>query len=461
MLPGDPDSSGLIDLLLVDTRRLWAFVAVNVDGGTTPELVVERTWAALKGVSNRVAPGDGRVVPLIGVPLVGTGEGGLGDCRGEVIKLLLRRYHEMPLQADVALILFERRDFAAVQECRGNRDWPNLPAKLRHCADELGNLAAAGELSLFLGAGVSRPAGLPDWWKLLDDLAPEAGKDLPSRQDDPFDAAEPIVQGLGLGLQEAVRQRLDVRKHGVGHALMASLRVKRMVTTNYDRCMELALDNPFAKDFQVLTRQVAKGKTPWLLKLNGDITPPGTVLLSRSDLEQNPDERRALEGVVQSLLLTSHLFFVGFSLTDSNFLKLAQAVSAIRSRAKGVDRTKSGTAVGLTDEDCGRARYKDLKMVSMKANSPGEGARLLEIFLDRLVWRACKGSDLSSEYLLDGRYASGLSKPDLELRDALIDMRDNLSTQAMRTTGWERVAKCLRDLGDDSYLVPGDASTDA
>ena len=135
------------------------------------------------------------------------------------------------------------------------------------------------------------------------------------------------MAALGNDYHKTVRQQLKKRQHAVGHALLASLGVKRMVTTNFDRCMELALETPAAKDFRVLTRQLARGSSPWLLKLNGDIHQPGSMVLTTDDLKRHPNERRALEGVVQSLLLTSHLLFVGFSLTDKNFLELAEAVS--------------------------------------------------------------------------------------------------------------------------------------
>ena len=49
-------------------------------------------------------------------------------------------------------------------------------------------------------------------------------------------------------------------------------------------------------------------------------------------------------------------------------------------------------------------------MLTMEAQSPAEGGRLLEIFLDRLVWAASTQGDLASEYVLDERYQSGLSK---------------------------------------------------
>ena len=214
----------------------------------------------------------------------------------------------------MAIILRDRRDFAAVQERRKKQDWPELTAELRDHADRLGKLAASGELSLFLGAGVSRPVGLPDWWGLLDGLAEAAKMKPPSRKKNPFKAAAPIAMALGDSYHNEVRRQLEKQQHGVGHALLANLYVKRMVTTNFDCCMELALKSLAVEDFRVLTRQLARGSSPWLLKLNGDIRKPGSIVLTSDDLRRYPRERRALEGVVQSLLLTSHLLFVGFSL---------------------------------------------------------------------------------------------------------------------------------------------------
>lgn len=439
--------NGVVPQPASEGRLVRAFVAVELE--TTPEEIVDRLWKALIQVAEDLALPVCRVKPLIGMPLVGTGYGGLDGRRAEVIAKLLDRHRSQPLSVDLALVLLDCRDFAAVQNQRkASIDWAELDKGLQDRADELGQLAGRHELSLFLGSGVSRPTGLPDWQELLERLAAAVPMGTPSTENGFEEAATPVKTKLGERYYGEMVRQLTTDKHAIGHALLAGLGVQQMVTTNFDRGMELALEALPGRGFRVLARELAEGGMPWLLKLHGDILQPESLILTSEDVERHAMEGAPLRGVVQSLLLTSHLLFVGFSFKDNDFLELANAVSHVRAVAAGALGTTVGTALALTQRDAESVEYDELAFIAMPDHDRGEAARRLEIFLDRLAWSAATSRELSAEYLLDDRYKSGLADPDLALREVL----EGVAKEAIRakgSAGWPRFAACLRDLGAD------------
>src|SRR5947209_5578996 len=90
-------------------------------------------------------------------------------------------------------------------------------------------------------------------------------------------------------------------------------------------------------------------------------------------------------GIVQTMLITSHMLFIGFSLTDDNFYRIADGV-----RKAMKQRTSFGTNVTLFSnpfmEELWTPDVKFVPMLPDNPNPPPEGwkraARRLEIFLD-------------------------------------------------------------------------------
>jgi hypothetical protein len=69
------------------------------------------------------------------------------------------------------------------------------------------------------------------------------------------------------------------------------------------------------------------------------------MVLSRDDYLRFDAESAALGGVVQALLLTRHMLFVGYSLSDENFHRLMYEVRAVRDKRSTASSERLTTAI--------------------------------------------------------------------------------------------------------------------
>lgn len=232
----------------------------------------------------------------VALPVLGTGEGGQDEESGALqLDLLeaLRKAAEHH-QLDVLLATKDERRFQALQDARlpdPARWFPGIPDTGRGdeptlaLAQRLGTRARRGELSVFLGAGVSVGAGLPDWAGLVsaivrasalpDTLTVEQFSRLSL-----LDQAELLQRRDPKFAQAVVDQVKHAAKPGLAHLLLASLRAQQSATTNYDDLYERAVRSADpARRLAVLPYQRRTDGRPWLLKLHGDIDHPDDIVL--------------------------------------------------------------------------------------------------------------------------------------------------------------------------------------
>ena len=419
---------------------------------------------------------ENRSKPLIALPLVGTGRGGGIKRAGEILSCLLPELYKAADEVDIALVLNNEQAYAAAVAERKKHDfvnvaWPtSLSEKWREKAKYLANLAAINELVLFIGAGVSASAGLPDWAGLIRKLAEESGVFRNCEESteyikegffnlDPKDQARVISQhledtGRTLGV-EVAKLFAAHQYYSLSHAILAALPVKEVVTTNYDCLYEKASKDAQGVAPRVLPHDPENPGSRWILKLHGCVSCPEQIVLTRSDYLRYSDTRAALKGIVQALLITRHMLFVGFSLNDDNFHSI---IDDVRKSIRNVNgetqhQLRQGhqfsTALGLARNPFVERLWKeDVDWVTFQSDEvteQKEAARLLEIFLDYLASECAT----SAPYLLDNRFDGVLSEEEKKLREALLNFINGACTidSIKETTVWHEIELFIQRLG--------------
>jgi hypothetical protein len=380
------------------TRNKPAIVAVNSGAGRKgPAWYADQLITAVELAMSEADAGKplcGRDRPLIGVPIVGVGAGGGRAFRGDIVRAEVERLLAFVASStvDIALVTYSHQMLSAAQAARrllgDERTWTLTSDQVQQ-ARRLAELARAGKLVLFLGSGLSKPAGLPLWNELLARLV-KLVKPQPNRKEfnrlDVLDQAEIVRRELGEERFRAeIRARFDGDTQALGHQLLAPLPVHEAATTNYDRLFEDAWRAVEQDGVAALPEQSPNEARRWVLKLHGSVTdddPKRELVLCREDYLRLGDQGAALKGVVQAMLLTRHMLFVGFSLTDDTFHKIAHDVRSVLGAAdKRPSGEPFGTALTLRTSRLAQQLWDgDITLV------PVEGPRQFELFLDRLLY---------------------------------------------------------------------------
>lgn len=443
---------------------------------------VDGADAFVRAAGNALSVPQGRP-PLVAINHVGTGRGGAAFTKGDLLKALFTRLHALvaELDVDVAVVSWDAKGYAAAQRARmdvaaasgdGALDaaidrWkfetPERTAVLLHAARTLGDHIRHQRLALFVGAGVSAGAGLPGWRGLLERLGqslqpPVFSSDLALLGDDRDRAAllEKRFRRVKRTLGAELAAQLVASRYSLQHGLLSSMSINEVTTTNFDELFETAARSG-GRTLNVIPGESIDDGNRWLLKLHGTLSEPESLVFTRSAYLDAPKQRGALFGLVQAMLMTRHMLFVGYGLADEDFHDLVHEVRWALPENRQHDSL--GTAVTLFDDPI-RAElwHGDLAVLAVQsrpqslnelgmptAAAMASAGRDVERFLDLVGLIAAD----RSAFILDPEYLGMLTPSEQVLADLLKSLPNAVNPHADED-GFCEVARLLQRLGTPS-----------
>jgi hypothetical protein len=199
---------------------------------------------------------------------------------------------------------------------------------------ELEHALGAGECVLFVGAGLSCGAGMPDWGELIRRLALDL--DIPmSGRLDYLDVAQWYRDRFGPApLADILRRTYGNRfaaRPTLAHYLLLALPLRYVITTNYDDLLERALtalkQYPVRVARQADVARTGRGGGVYVVKFHGDAAEPEDTVLCRDDYDAFFQNRPAMAALLEGLLLNQTFFFVGYGLRDPNFRQIFSRIA--------------------------------------------------------------------------------------------------------------------------------------
>jgi hypothetical protein len=408
--------------------------------------------------------------PLLAINQIGSGHGGGKFHKGEGLPAVMDAVRDLleedTIDADVVLVTWGETAKAAAQWYRRSNEWyldrnwqfihrnDALHAEARRLADVL----KENQASIFLGAGVSAGAGLPTWNDLLEKVGasctiPLRAEDI-ARIGDPRDIAALLASRLAKenpprSLGSAMAAQLAGTKFSLQHSLLASLPCSEYITTNVDDLFEKACTTN-GRSIDVAPA-ISRDSRRWLLKLHGSVTEPETMVFTRDSYLAMTRQSRALMGLVQAMLLTRHMIFVGYGLRDEDFHELMYEVRS--AFPEGKPAKELGTVLSLIEDPLQAELWGDtVKVISFhpplphdatsddRASAMAVAIPELQKFLDLVGLHATE----SSSFVLDRTYETMLTEEEETFAKAIHQL---LRTQPQQGELWKNLRTLLDRFG--------------
>ena len=215
-----------------------------------------------------------------------------------------------------------------------------LEQDIRFLAEEL----EKGKLIVFVGAGVSKNSGLPDWKELIKDYAEYRGiKEFTSKEY--LTIPEEVFERYGsLKYYEIAEKRFSGKYFPNSiHKILKEMDLTYIITTNYDTLIEDEI-----KNLQVVSKDEDLPYTSsnrMLIKMHGDFDNKN-IVLKKSDYDNYEKNFQLISTLIKGLFTTNTILFIGYSYNDTNVQQIMNWIKEILK-----EETRKAFLVEFTEKD--------------------------------------------------------------------------------------------------------------
>ena len=215
-----------------------------------------------------------------------------------------------------------------------------LEQDIRFLAEEL----EKGKLVVFVGSGVSKNSGLPEWEELIKDYADYRGiKEFTSKQF--LTIPEEVFERYGSLKYYEIAEKRFLGKYVTNsiHRILKKMKLTYIITTNYDTLIEDEI-----KNLQIVSKDEDLPYTNsnrMLIKMHGDFENKN-IVLKKSDYDNYEKNFQLISTLVKGLFTTNTVLFIGYSYSDTNVQQIMNWIKEILK-----EKTRKAFLVEFTNED--------------------------------------------------------------------------------------------------------------
>lgn len=248
------------------------------------------------------------------------------------------------------------------------------------CIELLAKELEKEKLIIFVGAGVSKNSGLPNWNELIKEYAKELGiKKENFKSDEILEIPEKYFKKFGEIKYYKILSRIFSKHYEPNsiHEVLKKMNLNYIVTTNYDNLIEDKINSYVVSEDTDLPHH---NTNTMVIKMHGDIVKKN-VVLKKSDYKNYENNFPLISTYLKGLFTTNTILFIGYSFNDAS---VQQIMKWIRNILK--NDTKQAFLVDLNSNTIIQDKNKEqlITRIPLKVLN-NEYEKTLESFLEKIV----------------------------------------------------------------------------